>query len=316
MAQDGFKKKLATSFRAGFEKYDLALKLPYRIVKKAYKSYQQRDKLLYQYGFLSSEKLFLPDFLVIGVEKAGTTWLYENLRKHPNVFVTHIKELNYFDRDFDTKRLKFYSDYFKNGLNKMKGEATPGYAYLSDHRIRFIRAIMPDMRLILMIRNPIEQQWSIAFQQLVRKHGFKIKDVPESMFFDFLKSKKNRPYWKGGYSGILDRWLSHFPGEQLFIGFFEDISKQPKALLSDVFTHIGVSCDIDWNLLPYNEIIVPPAGPKYRNYNPYRGAIDPQHQFSVSSMDKKYHDFLKDLNIADIAEMQKRFKKRVADWNL
>jgi hypothetical protein len=61
--------------------------------------------------------------------------------------------------------------------------------------------------------------------------------------------------------------LSQFPIEQFFIGFFEDISGQPKKLLCAVFKHIGVSCEMDWTLFAYNEVSVPPAGPKNRGHN-------------------------------------------------
>lgn len=314
MTTQSLKRKLLATLNVDAEGSIFAVKITHRILKRVYLAYKQREKLLYEYRVLSTERLYLPDFLIIGVPKAGTTWLYENLSKHPDIFVSQKKELNYFNQDFETKKLKCYSDYFKNGSKKVKGEASPGYAYLPDHRIRFIRAIMPDVRLIIMIRNPIELQWSMAFHELVRKPGLNIEVVPEAAFFDYFKN--NYHHIKGGYKGIFDRWLGHFPSEQLYIGFFEDIAKQPKKLLSDVFVHIGVSRDIDWNMLPYSDIIIPPAGPKYRNSDPYRGVHDPKHSFSTSFMEKKYYDFLRDLNKVDIAEMQKTFKNRVSDWTV
>ncbi len=68
-----------------------------RLARKAYglpwKTVGRLDKLLYENQVRSAKKLCLPDFLGIGFPKAGTTWLYENLRAHPDIFVSHSKEL-------------------------------------------------------------------------------------------------------------------------------------------------------------------------------------------------------------------------------
>ena len=85
----------------------------------------------------------------------------------------------------------------------------------------------------------------------------------------------------------MNRWLSRFPTEQFFVGFFEDISKQPKKLLNNVFKHIDVLCDIDWKLLPYNKVIIPPSGPKCRGHDTGRGVIDPEHESSVPLLPNK-----------------------------
>jgi len=289
-----------------------AMEIRNKILNRIQKSYCRVDKLLYRYRFRSVKKTFLPDFLGIGIDKAGTTWLYENLRMHPDVFVSRQKELNYFDRDFTRKSLKFYANNFKNGFNKVKGEITPGYTYLSLDRIRFIREVLPDVRLIFLVRNLVEQQWSFAFHQLVRRFGIKVDDVPMSEFFNFFKN--NQFYRIGGYTGIMHRWLRHFPAEQFFVGFFEDISQQPKKLLYNVFKHIGVSCDIDWKVLPYNKMIVPPAGLKYRGHDTGRGVIDPKHESSISLLPNKYRAFLEELYQEEIAALRKQFGDRISKW--
>ncbi|MEJ2008462.1 MAG: sulfotransferase domain-containing protein [Acidobacteriota bacterium] len=274
------------------------------------RAHARMDNLLFQSGIRNTRKLPLPDFLGIGIDKAGTTWLYEVLDKHPEVFVSHQKELNYFDRDIATKSLGLYSDNFKDGANKVKGEITPGYAYIPLDRIRFIHVIMPNVRLILLMRNPIEQQWSFAFHQLVHIAGADITD--ESKFLDFFR--KNAFYKSGGYTGIITKWLSVFPAEQLYVGFYYDINDQPKKLLCQVFNHIGVSCEVDWGSLPYNQVIVPPAGPEYEGLDQGRGVIAPRHRNSVSFMPDRYRLFLRELYHDEIRALHDRFGDKVARW--
>lgn len=119
------------------------------------------DKWLYSTGILSGKTLCLPDFLGIGTQKAGTTWLRLNLLAHPEVFCSTVRtggqwELHYFNNNF-CKSLRFYSRFFEPGRDKVKGDITPNYCIIPRGRIRFIRRIMPDVKLIFLMRNPIDR---------------------------------------------------------------------------------------------------------------------------------------------------------------
>ncbi len=169
---------------------------------------------------------------------------------------------------------------------------------------------MPEVRLILMIRNPVEQLWSHAVHDLVRIPGIQVADVPESTFFAYFT--KRAFHRMGGYTGILDRWLSVFPTEQLYVGFFDDVKRRPKSLLYDVFRHIGVSVDVDWARFPWNAIVVPPAGPQYEKLPRGRGVVGVEHVPSTAMMPSKYRDFLEELYYSDILNLEKRFGKRIS----
>ena len=108
----------------------------------------------------------LPDFLGIGAQKAGTTWLHENLRCHPELYLPDAKELHYFDWDFH-QSLRSYAEHFRDGADRVKGEITPGYSILSSIRIALIKDLMPDLRLLFLVRNPISRAWSQALMNLV-----------------------------------------------------------------------------------------------------------------------------------------------------
>jgi len=238
----------------------------------------------------TNANLYLPDFLGIGAQKAGTSWLYENLRRHPALYLPESKELHYFDWNF-FKSLRFYSAKFEPGCQKVKGEITPGYSILSLGRIRLIRALMPDVRLIFLMRNPIDRAFSQALMNLVNFPNRAFKEVGESEFYSHFKAK--RSVKRGNYLTILDNWLSVFPHEQLYIGFFEDITDCPQKLLGEVFAHIGVSQEVDWSSFPYRRVI---------NKNP------------GIPMPKKYRDLLKEIYCQDIENLYARFGDRVATW--
>src|SRR5262245_45560865 len=103
-----------------------------------------------------------PDFLVISPPKTGSTWLARNLRCHPELFVPAIKEVKYFSCFLRWLDLNWYLDHFSEGEGRVKGEASPSNAILPVERIRIIRRLMPDVKLIFLMREPIARAWSHA----------------------------------------------------------------------------------------------------------------------------------------------------------
>jgi hypothetical protein len=279
-------------------------------VKFIERGYGKLDKLAYLRGIRSTVGLNLPDFLVIGPTKTGTTWLYENLRCHPEVYMSEKKEIHYFDHHFH-KSLRWYSDNFKKGNNKIKGEITPAYYSLSSTRINFIKTIIPDVRLILMLRNPIDRGWSHAVMNFTSKN----KNIEEAAESEVFEEFKKQPFFTaGGYSGILDTWYSYFPRKQLYIGLYEDINSRPQKILGEIFSHIGVSTTVNWSIFPYDKVIIPPVGKKYENHNKSRGVAVKGYKNTKFSMPDHYRDHLKDIYRKDIESLQKNFGCEIVDW--
>lgn len=224
------------------------------------------EKRLYRGGWLPRKGLCVPDFLGIGAQKAGTTWLYENLRRHPDIYLPTPKEIHFFDWHFH-RTLRSYARHFESGAGRIKGEITPGYSIIDRRRIDFVHWLMPDVRLVMLIRNPMERAWSQALMNLVKKPGRAYASVTEAEFIDHIISA--RSVMRGDYLTIIDNWLSRFPPEQLLIGRFEEIRDHPQDLLRRVFRHLGARTDIDWSSLPYDQVIfaglgVPPP-PRIRD---------------------------------------------------
>lgn len=201
----------------------------------------------------AAASLPLPDFLGIGAQKAGTTWLWENLRRHPEVFVPERKELHYWDNKWE-RPLAYYAKRFADGAGRVRGEITPAYGILPAERIRFIHRLLPDLRLVLLLRNPVDRAWSQLAMEFERA-GRKPEEVPEDELVAFACSE--RALRRGDYAGILERWLAVFPEEQLLVGFFEEIREEPRTLLRRVFAHLGVDADPDWDRFAPDQVIVP-----------------------------------------------------------
>lgn len=211
------------------------------------------EKWLYSMGLLSADGLRMPDFLGIGAQKAGTTWLHQNLQHHPDFyFPPHIKEIRFFDARFYMSPAQ-YAAFFEPAGPRVTGDITPGYGALPISRIRFVRKLIPDARLILILRNPIERAWSHALMDLVDTKQRRFEDVEAWEFrahFDSRSARRN-----GAYISMLDNWLHVYPEEQLLVAFFEDIRDHPQELLTRVFRHLGVSVDVDWETFPFRERI-------------------------------------------------------------
>lgn len=270
-----------------------------RILRPLLSTYGRVEKWRYTRGLCATDHLCLPDFLGIGAQRAGTTWLYENLRCHPEVFLPEHKELHYFDETFH-RSLRFYAKQFEPGHYQVKGEITPAYGILPIERIRFIHTIMPEVKPIFMMRNPIDRAWSQAVMDLVTRKKRKLADVTDAKFTAYLTSE---PCIKrSDYLTILDNWISVFPREQLYIGFFEDIINRPRERLSDIFSHLGVSDEVDWTRFPVNRVILPYAGP-----------VD-GHQSSPAYMRPEIRRFLEQMYKPDIERLYERFGRPIAGW--
>ena len=242
------------------------------------------EKPLYGCGLFSTRSLRLPRFLGIGAHKAGTSWLHVNLQAHPQLFLPRQKELHYFDSYFHSRTLRFYSGQFESADTKIRGEITPAYSILSPKRVWFIRKIMPDVRLIFIMRNPIDRSWSAALMDLLTLQNRTFDQVPEDEFYAHFKSQGARA--RNSYQAILDNWLSIFSKEQLHVTFFEEIIHRPRQLLEEVFEHIGVSCDVDWSTFPYTN--------KFHQGDPtplpdhYRQVLEEQYRNEIAGLQARF----------------------------
>jgi hypothetical protein len=207
---------------------------------------------LYRAGVLATDNLTLPSFVGIGGVRTGSTWLHHNLAAHPGLFLPAAKELHFFNLRLH-RGLGRYARIFDEAGDRKPGEITPSYGVMPEWRIRLMRSLIPDARIVLIVRNPIDRAWSHAIMKLTRTRNVRREDVTcEELWRHFMSDESQV---RGRFTEIIDRWTGIFPEQQLHVAFHDDIVERPKGMLSDIFEHIGVTTDIDWNSLPYTQII-------------------------------------------------------------
>jgi hypothetical protein len=173
----------------------------------------------------------LPNFLIIGAEKAGTTWLYEKLRRHPEVYMPRVKELWFFSRDgSEGKTQEWYEKHFEAA--PAVGEATPAYMY--GRRVpRRIADAIPDVKLIACLRHPTDRTYS---------HYWMNRGLGEvDCTFEEVVRERREPYiGNGRYGEQLDRYLSYFDRDQLLILISEEVFSDQNASLNHICSFLGV----------------------------------------------------------------------------
>jgi hypothetical protein len=215
---------------------------------------------------MPSRRLSLPQFLVISPAKTGSTWLADNLRCHPQIFVPAVKEVKYFSSLYKWLDGEWYASHFDPREGQIAGEASPSYAALPVERIRAIREMMPNAKLIFLMRDPLARAWShVKHMHRFREAGFgdctsALDEVTDEQWRQAFADDWTLA--SGDYLGHLGRWLSVFPREQIFVNFFEAIIERPVALLRDIFSFLGVDSTIDLSSFPVEERILsgPAAG--------------------------------------------------------
>jgi hypothetical protein len=183
------------------------------------------------------------DFLGIGVQKAGTTWLYHQLARHPQIAFPRGKEMHYWDAasapnaDEWAAMLEPPSRRSRSGRPIKTGEITPAYATLPVEKIKAIHRRCPGIRLFVSFRNPLERAWSAALMGLARAQML-VPEASDQWFLDHFRSAASRA--RGDYLGCLDRWWSVFPRDQLLVLFQDDIASRPSAVLDTLAAHLGI----------------------------------------------------------------------------
>lgn len=233
-----------------------------------------------------------PDFLIVGPQRTGTTWIHESLRDHPDVSWPRLKEIFFFSRlkspndpKFQSADLEWYLRQFRDPLwfravkmalslrasgapyrPRVIGEATASYAAMDGDLIDEIVTLNPDIRAIMMVRDPVERAWSHAKKDLVRNRGRKFEDVGEAEFVAFFRD----PYQRRCAQYVLnaDRWTQRLSAGHFFVGRFDDVSARPAELLRDICAFLGIRSErrflgrvVDQ---PVNPTAPEPVPPRYR----------------------------------------------------
>ncbi|MCB1560419.1 MAG: sulfotransferase [Xanthomonadales bacterium] len=186
------------------------------------------------------------DFLGIGAQKCGTTWLYRMLETHPALSFPAGKEVHFWDRE-KRPHTATYQNQFPSVPGILNGEITPAYAMLSLPTIQELHAVNPGLRVLYSMRNPMDRAWSSACMAL-RRAELTIEEASDQWFIDHFNSVGSLK--RGDYEGCLRNWRSVFDQKSILLVRFDDIVKQPAVVLSSCAVHLGV----DPNAFPQRTI--------------------------------------------------------------
>lgn len=201
----------------------------------------------------------LPNFLIIGAAKAGTTSLYYYLRQHPDIFMSPIKETNFFaydvstieeftnltENDFPVKSIVEYQKLFLHGDHKKAiGEASPRYLWQPTAPLN-IKKYIPDAKLIVIFRNPVQRAFSgylMYFSQGREKRSFSQAIDDEIKMSESGKWPLGRMTYisLGFYSKQLSNYFQYFDRDQFKIILYDDYKSDLDGTLHQVFKFLDV----------------------------------------------------------------------------
>lgn len=226
-----------------------------------------------------------PEFICIGSQKAGTTWLYKTLQKHSDFLLPPYKEVSFFDyadsnlpnslklkikhdhwlikrwmhlydkyvvskddisnydwylkylsinRSFKPEDLSNYSKLFSNEF--VTGDISPTYLYLSKNSIKIILKHFPNTKIILMLRDPIEREWSMMKMRFRNRNKKKLNKVSNKEINEFIRKK----YRISNLYAGLKNWLEIYPKDKMLILFYDDLKTDEYKTYEEVMNFLNI----------------------------------------------------------------------------
>jgi Sulfotransferase domain len=200
------------------------------------------------------------DFIIIGSQKCGTTSLHKYLQPHPEIYMLPEKEVPYFtNADYCEKGWEWYLKEFfaERTEGTLCGKSTPQYMTRTETPRKIYEQI-PNVKLIALLRNPIERaysQYRMNLKMETENRDF-LEIIKEKLQPEVLEREREAPQKTnaraylviGEYGRLLEEYYKVFPKEQLLVLFTEDLAANTKAVVKQVFSFLGV----DSNFVPPN----------------------------------------------------------------
>jgi sulfotransferase family protein len=217
----------------------------------------------------------LPDFLIIGGQRCGTTSLFNYMIEHPCIVSASTKEVHYFDTHyrrgvnwykahFPTVACRYYMTRVKQS-ECLTGEATPYYLFHPSAPKR-ICELIPRVKLIVLLRNPVDRAFShhlhalrskvetLPFEEALRREEERLKGEEEKIISDEEYYSFNHQHYsylaRGLYLRQIQNVLAYFPKDQLLVECSEELYAVPPKTLQRVYEFLNLS---DWELDKYEK---------------------------------------------------------------
>ncbi len=204
----------------------------------------------------------VPDFICIGVQKAGTTTLFDILKNHPQIFLPEKKETKFFQYDEDYRKgIEFYSSYFqKVSDEKAIGEIDPSYIFFAGKTASRIKGTLgAKTKFIVTLRDPVDRAYSHYLMSKLK--GFEPLSFEEAIAAEEQRMKSNKRddiisfsyISRGHYLAQLKKYFEFFPKENFLILIFEkDIKHNLDATLKKITSFLDVDTNFHFDVVKSN----------------------------------------------------------------
>ncbi|MFN2493611.1 MAG: sulfotransferase [Pyrinomonadaceae bacterium] len=294
----------------------------------------------------------MPNFLLIGAAKAGTTSLHRYINQHPEIFMSQPKELRFFPfegakpdfrgpNDFKTlstmiTTIEDYRACFTAGVNhRARGESSPLYMYYPRSAER-IRHHVPDVRLIAILRQPAERAYSQFLA--AKRDGREFLSFADALDAEAERIANGWSYeWhyrqRGFYAEQLRRYFDLFPREQLKIYLYEDYLTDPLGLMQNIFHFLNINESFVPDMsVRHNESTIPRSRALQVYLREPRKAKAVLKRFVPPELSRPIGDRVRSLNLAkphlsaeqrrqltevyreDIIELQDLLQRDLSNW--
>ncbi|MBA2692057.1 MAG: sulfotransferase domain-containing protein [Rubrobacter sp.] len=197
-----------------------------------------------------------PDFIVFGAQKSGTTSLYRYLTGHPRIAPAAEKQLDFFSHEAFHRGVEWHLSRFpKRGANVLSGEASPYYMF-HPHAPRRILEFDPEVKLIAVLRNPVDRTYShyqhqvrnwrepLSFEEALSAEAGRISGEEARMrrdeSFYGVAHRRHSYLARSRYAEQLETWLSLFPRERMLVLESEAMFESPDSVLDEVASFLGL----------------------------------------------------------------------------
>jgi hypothetical protein len=179
------------------------------------------------------------DFVIIGTQKGGTTWLRQVLREHPAVYIPpRPEEVHFFNRSMLQPDLYLALFDVAEASGKMIGEKSPNYFHMPEKCIAFMKQLQPNAKIIILLRNPVERAWSQARMSVsgYNQHALRNRDFWKLM----LQVAGKGNFERTNYGTVIQRWSKYFSKEQILVYFYDDLEADAQSFLNRVCSDLGL----------------------------------------------------------------------------
>jgi hypothetical protein len=186
----------------------------------------------------------LPTFLGIGSLRCGSTWLYQVLKCHPDIRLSDRKEMNFFFmREMLQHDLDWYEAHFQSddglGPKPVRGEISPVYCRLKAWQVNRIAKLLPNLRIVLTLRHPIQRVWSQALLEFGYIEGKDIRKIHSLNFVRQVERARNR--LSSDYCRTIQIWSKAFGSDALHVDLFDRLQNDPETYVNGILRHIGAA---------------------------------------------------------------------------